>query len=76
MEFKKGQTVYFVRSKTEVIVATIINITDDVCTIKFKDKDAAGIRCRKSKLYLTEEDANNAIQYRPAPKRSSYKEYW
>lgn len=75
-KFRKGQTVYFVRSKTEVIEATVINAQNNNYTIKFKNKECAGIRVRESKLFDSEESANQAVKYRPVTKISSYKEYW
>ena len=58
--FRKGQTVYFLQSKKNVIPARIIAVSGGFYTLKLAD--GGGIRLRESRLYATEEDAKKAIQ--------------
>ena len=58
--FRKGQTVYFLQSKKNVIQARIIAVSGGFYTLKLAD--GGGIRLRESRLYATEEDAKKEIQ--------------
>ena len=58
--FRKGQTVYFLQSKKNVMQARIIAVSGGFYTLKLAD--GGGIRLRESRLYATEEDAKKAIQ--------------
>lgn len=58
--FRKGQTVYFLQSKKNVMQARIIAVFGGFYTLKLAD--GGGIRLRESRLYAKEEDAKKAIQ--------------
>ena len=58
--FRKGQTVYFLQSKKNIIQARIIAVSGGFYTLKLAD--GGGIRMRESRLYATEEEAKKAIQ--------------
>lgn len=73
--FRKGQTVFFVRSGMEVREAIVLNVAGGFCTIRFV-ASGGGIRVRETKLYATKEEAEEQIQKTVEKKRGSYKPYW
>lgn len=58
--FRKGQNVWFLQSKKNVIQARVIAVSGGFYTLKLAD--GGGIRLRESRLYATEEAAKRAVQ--------------
>ena len=63
---KEGDKVYFVSSSVFVKEATVIRSGGGFVTIKFATNNGndgpSGIRVRESKVYRTEEEANEVVQ--------------
>lgn len=69
-KYKEGDKVYFVSSSVFIKEATVIRLSGGFVTIKFATNNGndgpSGIRVRESKVYRTEEEANNVIQMNKA----------
>ena len=66
-KYKEGDKVYFVSSSVFVKEATVIRSSGGFVTIKFATNNGndgpSGIRVRESKVYRTEEEANEVVRF-------------
>lgn len=61
--FNEGDTVYFVASSVFVRKAKVVRNAGGFCTIIFDGNcGTSGTRVRESKLYRTEEEANEVVK--------------
>ena len=71
--FNEGDTVYFIASSVFVRKAKVVRNAGGFCTIIFDGNGncgTSGTRVRESKLYLTEEEANEVVkQHKEVNKR-------
>ena len=71
--FNEGDIVYFIASSIFVRKAKVVRNASGFCTIVFSDNGncgPSGTRVRESKLYRTEEEANEVVkQHKEANKR-------
>ena len=72
MHWKKGNTCYFIANNQKVIQALVISTQGDFCTLKFP---GGATRLRRSRLYLTPEEAARHIVDRPQPQRRRHDPY-
>ena len=72
-KFNEGDTVYFVASSVFVRKAKVVRNAGGFCTIIFDGNGncgTSGTRVRESKLYRTEEEANEVVKlHKEANKR-------
>lgn len=76
-KYKEGDKVYFVSSSVFVKEAIVIRSGGGFVTIKFATNNGndgpSGIRVRESKVYRTEEEANEVVQMNKARQENSRK---
>ena len=63
-----GSTVFIIESNRIILEAAVIAQQGDFYTIRFRD-GGGGIRLRRSRLFLTHEDAEGSLPICPQPQR-------